>query len=466
MKIHSVLTSIFLTLFSLQSLAGTVEVAQWMPWSSLVQEAKNWPVNFQSTAQNFTLQWQEWKPQALQTEFSVQGGVPAYQITKNGIQMVVGGLTGSLKAGGLSLDQTVVKEIGGNQIQIHIKVSCQPFEIHIPSFDLAATAPFQRQGGIWQPVLSDLKLAIHEGWSVGSIICEGPMGIEDRITALIQDSLKNPDSLATLLKNYISPELQKKWQDSWQQLTMQNYKELKVNSMSDPMDEGFFLKGEITAGKGNWKIALPTEMSVMSKVTGPQLVISSEGFAALAKETISQFSIQKYDLQQIPAFKKLMHSRLAQLFAWSDLLHFGRNTPFWLSTKPDQKVDVQSLGGGRWQVQVQTLGVIEVERKGQLRNYINWGIGLSSVSTTDVKDSQLLLQSGTPKSNLNWSFDPQYVKDFHPGSISQKVLKAATESLFQSRSSTVQLPTVTIKDRTWKLNGWTEDRGLIWMEWK
>jgi hypothetical protein len=83
-----------------------------------------------------------------------------------------------------------------------------------------------------------------------------------------------------------------------------------------------------------------------------------------------------------------------------------------------------------------------------------------------VKDSQLLLQSGTPKSNLSWSFDPQYVKDFHPGGISEKVLKAATESLFQSRSSSVQLPTVTIKDRTWKLNGWTEDHGLVWMEWK
>ncbi|MGZ5279671.1 MAG: hypothetical protein ACXWC9_07005 [Pseudobdellovibrionaceae bacterium] len=466
MKIQSVLLSFFLIVFAVQTQAGTVEVAQWIPWSSLAQEASLWPLNFQTTAQNFTLQWQEWKPQALQSDFAVNGTIQNLQIGKSGIQGVGTGLSAVFKVGQLALDQTVVKEIGGNKIEIRIKASCQPFEIKVPSFDLAIQAPFQKIGNAWQPVLGDLKLAVHDGWSVSPLVCEGPMGIEDRLTAIIQDSLKNPEALSSLLKNYLSPELQKKWQQAWTQITTEKYQELKISSMGEPLDEGFFLKGEFTSGLGDWQIPLPSQLRVLSKATKPQLVLSSEGFAAMARESICQYSIQKFNLQQVEAFAKLMRSRFVQFFVWSDLLHFSRSTPFYLSTLPDQKVDLQSLSGGRWQVQMQTSGIIEVSRKGQMRNYINWGVGLASVSTTEVKDSRLILQSGNPKTNLSWKFDPQYVKDFHPSGISEKVLKKATEALFKSRSAEIQLPTLQTKDRLWKLNDWVEDQGLIWMEWR
>ncbi len=466
MKFQSVFFSLFLIIFGLQTHAGTIEVAQWLPWSSLAQEASLWPLNFQTQAQNFTLQWQEWKPQALQTDFNVSGQIHTLQINKDGVQAVATGLSAVFKVGQLSLDQTVIKEIGGNHIEIRIKASCQPFEIRVPSFDASIRAPFQKDGVVVVPVLADLNLSVHEGWNVSNLVCEGPLGIEDRLTAIIQDSLKNPDALASLLKNYLAPELQKKWQQSWTQITNEKYQDLKITSMSDPLDDGLFLKGEISAGSGDWKIPLPTQLRVRSQAATPQLVLSSEGFAAIARETIGQYSIQKYDLQQIDAFSKLMHSRFSQFFVWSDLLHFARNTPFYLSTLPDQKIDIQSLGAGRWQVQLQTRGIIEVTRNGKMRNYINWGVGLSSVSTSTVKDSRLILQSGDPATNLSWSFDPQYVSDFHPGGISEKVLKKATESLFKGQTAEIQLPTLQTKDRLWKLNGWTEDQGLIWMEWK
>lgn len=454
-----------MTLFSLQIQAGTIEVGQWIPWSSLKQEALKWPLSFQTQGQDITLQWQEWKPQALHTDFSVTGQIQNLQITKEGIQAQASNLSATLKVGGLSLDQTVVQTIGGNQITIRIKASCQPFQVVIPSFDLNVQAPYQKALNAWQPVLSQLQLVIHDGWSLSQLSCEGPMGLEDRLTTMIQDSLKNPAALASLLQNYLSPRLQAQWQDSWLKLTSETYQSLQIKSMGEPLEEGFFLKGEISAGNGDFRIALPSDMTVLSKATTPQLVISSEGFATLAREQLGKVSIQNYDLQQVPAFAKLMKSRFMQFFVWSDLLHFGRSTPFWLSTKPDSKVDLKDLGGGKWQVQIQTLGMIEVNRKGKRWTYINWGVGLSANATTEVKDSRLLLQSGTPKSNLNWSFDPEYVKAFDPSGISSKVLKAATEALFTSRSTEVALPTLQTKDKIWKLNGWTEDRGLVWMEW-
>ncbi len=466
MKKKSVFTSLFLILFSLQLHAGTIEVGQWIPWSSVVQEAKAWPLGFQTAAQNFMLQWQEWKPQALQTDFVVAGQLGSLAITKEGIQASATGMSASLKVGRLALDQTVVKEIGGNRIEIHIKASCQPFEIKVPTFDLAIWAPFQKTAVGWGPALTDLKLGVHDGWSVSDLTCEGPMGIEDRVTAIIQDSLKNSEALSSLLKNYLAPELQKRWQAAWLQITSEKYKDLQITSTSEPMDEGFFLRGIMAVGNGDWKVALPAQLSVLSNVKSPQLVISNEGFAALAKENLGKFSIQKYDLQQVPAFNKLMHSRLSQLFVWSDLLHFGRNTPFYLSTKPDQNVQVQAMGGGQWQVQMQTRGVIEVSRKGKNWSYINWGVGLSSVASTEVKDSKLILQSGQPQTNLSWAFDPAYLAAFKPNGISAKVLKKAAEAVFTSRSTEVELPSLTINNKLWKLNGWVEDRGLIWMEWR
>ena len=95
MKIQSVLTAVFLIFFSLQMQAGTVEVVQWIPWATVVQEAKSWPMNFQSQSQNFPLQFQEWKPQALQTEFVVIGGNQNLQISKDGIHAMASGMGGS-----------------------------------------------------------------------------------------------------------------------------------------------------------------------------------------------------------------------------------------------------------------------------------------------------------------------------------------------------------------------------------
>jgi hypothetical protein len=466
MSFKSVILAVFLIHFAKPSFAGNIEVAQWIPWSSLASETQNWPLSLEAQSQNYVLQFQDLKPLAQAVDFSIKGSFQNLQFSKSGIQASAQGVSANVKVGRLSLDQTIVANIGGNQLQLRIKVSCQPFEISIPNFDVSAHAVHRRQGEQWSPALNGLSLNVHEGWSLSPVVCEGPTGIEERITGLIVSALKNPDSVTGILTNYLAVELQNRWVQAWQQMTLEGYKDLKVSSMSDPMDEGFFLKGEISAGTGDWHVPLPSQLSARSQVTTPQLVISSEGFAALARENLSQYSIQNYDLQQVSSFHRLAHSRFLQFFVWSDLWHFSKSTPFLLSTLPDQKIDIQSLGGGKWQVQLQTRGVIRAERSGQVRNYIDWGLGLSTVVTTSVKDSRLILQSNTPQTRANWNYSPEYVSTFHPRSnLSESVLQKATASLFQSKIFEVPLPVLQTRDHVWKLNNWIEDQGLIWMEW-
>jgi hypothetical protein len=162
-----------------------------------------------------------------------------------------------------------------------------------------------------------------------------------------------------------------------------------------------------------------------------------------------------------------MHNRFLQIFAWPDLLNFSRKTPVWLSTSRDSdSLKLNSMGIGRWQMQLQTSGLLEIPRKGETRKYIHWGLGLASNLLTEVRDSQLILTTQNAQSNFNWRFDADYIQRFQPSTrISSSVLKKAAQSLFENRQLQIQLPVLTWGSRTLKLNGWRENQSLISMDW-
>ncbi len=467
MKYKSVLVALSLMVFSIESQASTVEVAQWLPWKFVEQELQNLPLNFMLQPRDVTLQWQDWHPQFKGASLEIGGTWAQLQVQPTGVVAEAHSLSVLLKVQQLVIDQTIVKEIGGNRIEIQVKATCEPFEIKVPAVDFLLQATYQRENAMWSPHISQLKLKVYDGWSVTPLICNGPQGFEQVLTGLVQDSLKNPESVSILLQNFLTTMIEEKWSHFWNQITTVGYQNLKVLSMDDPGEFGFFIRGEIQSGTDPLRIPLPQGLQASLNTASPQLVLTSEGFATLAKEKALNFSIAKFNLQSLDSFKKLMRSRFLQFFLWPDLMKFSKTAPFWLTSDPSQKVDIQALGQGKWLLQMHTVGVIEAPREKILQPYLHWGLGASYSLSTQVKDSLLKLSVEQAKTKMTWIFDGDYVKQFKPSQrISSSILKKVGDSLFQGRTFEVQLPVFILKDRILKLNNWNEHEGLIWLDWK
>lgn len=467
MKNKSVFLFAGLMLFSAISRAGQVEMAQWIPWSFLSQEVQKFPLNFQASRTEWALAVQGFNPKASELQIQLRGSLTDASFNAQGAELRSQDLSAILNIGSLSIDQTVVKDIGGNQIRIRVQAQCRPISIQISRFSIAAQARFVQSGDLWMPSLSGLQIQIPENsWSLSPVQCEGLQGLDSQILSQIQDVLKNPQSFQNLIKSWISPRINELWSRSWESLSQKNWQNLKVDSLGEPTDQGFFILGHMeVSGSGN--IRLPSQLTSSASLK-PQLILTSEGFEALAQESLSSFRIEKMDLQTVSSFSKLMHNRFLQIFVWPDLLNFSRKTPVWLSTEKNGKsLKLISRGMGQWQMQLQTRGLLEIPRKGESRKYIHWGLGLASNLITEVRDSQLTLTTQNAQSSFNWKFDDDYLQRFNPNTrISSTVLKQAAQGLFEDRKLQIQLPVLTWGTRTLKLNNWRESDSLILMDWE
>jgi len=468
MKLRSVFLAAFLMFFSAKTFAGQVEIAQWIPWSFISEELKKIPFSFHSIHESWTMQFGEWTPKTSGAELTMISGPSEIQINETGVQASAQNISAKIAINGLNIDQVIVREINGNQIRIRVQAQCQPFQIQIQSFSVVAQAAFVKQGNAWSPQLSSVQLQIPSpSWTVSPIACQGPQGLDQSIMKLIQDSLSNPASLQEVLKNWLAPQINQLWKANWDSLLAENWQSLKIKSMSEPMIKGFFLRGQIETLK-NTQVFLSNQLEMPENTLSPQLLLSTEGFTALAEDNLKNFSVQNFNLQQVPGFQKVMNNRFIQLFVWPDLLHFSRKTPFYLSTVPETtQMSLQSKGSGIWDLTMQTKGFVQVDRKGKSWKYLHWGIGMTAQLQTQVKDSKLQFTTTNSHSNLNWNFDEDYVKAFRPSSrISSSVLQEAGKALFENRTIEKELPVLNLKGRQWKLNGWNQKGSLILMNWK
>ncbi len=256
MNYRSVLLTLCLMIFAAKSEAYNVEVAQWLPWKFVEQELKNVPLSFNLQPRDLTLHWQDWHPLLKGAKLEVHGAWAQLQVQSTGINASAQSVSAYLKVQQLIVDQTIVKEIGGNRIEIKINAICDPFEIKIPVADLSLQALYQRQKEIILPNISDLKIMIHDGWSISPLICSGPQGFDQAVSQLLQDSLKNPDSISSLLQSYLSTTLEEKWLAIWNQMTTVGYQNMTVTSMDDPAELGLFIRVHIQDGADLKKIEL------------------------------------------------------------------------------------------------------------------------------------------------------------------------------------------------------------------
>lgn len=163
------------------SLAGSVNVAQWIPWSFVTQTWGQQSIAMDQRQETLQLSWQELRPVARGIDFRLDGALSKTRFTAQGLTAEAQNVAAQLRIQQLSINQIVKLNLNGNVISIRLEAQCTPLQVTIPNFALQVAATFVQEEASWRPALSDLALAIPAtGWSISPFSCTGLGGIGGR----------------------------------------------------------------------------------------------------------------------------------------------------------------------------------------------------------------------------------------------------------------------------------------------
>jgi hypothetical protein len=446
-------------------IAGSVQVAQWIPWSILENqisaEAKN--MNFSGVQNNLSVNFQGLQPIAQSANWSISGNLDSLTLNRTGMSGSARNLSAELNLEGLAIDQVVVMSSGGNVIRIHIKASCTPIKIKVSHFSLIIDSAFASK---LEPVVTSLDIAFHaEDTSLSPFTCSGLQGVDEQIASQIRGALSDPAGLKPYLISWLNQKIPSLWEKELISLDSALGENLELQEII-PQEHGVLFYAIMPLKRSQVVLLSAVDENSLSH-SAPQLILSQEGFNALLSEKFSSLLPDGYDLQKVSAFASLMQSRVKQYVAWPDLRRFPTNSPFPISVNKDQYKLVTSFQNSSWSAQLNANGVLKASVQDSLIDYLNWGISLNSPFTVSVVDSVLTMKTGTPTFDLAYSFGALYQLLFNPNTrISVSIFKSSLSSFFTNKTLSTPLPVLRLGGKDWKLQDWNQNHDLITMDWK
>ncbi len=458
---------ISLLLLSSPTWAGSLKVAQWLPWEFVSQAWNERVLNFSHQEDELTISWQELRPVVKGVDVQLQGTLGQTQFQSEGLKTSAQNLSATIKIAELSVNQIVKIELNGNIISVRLEAHCSPIHITIPRFSVEAAAQFLREQNYWRPQLSGLNLQIPlAGWTLSSVSCTGAGGVGTVITQRITQALQDPQTLSPLLQEWLAPQIQVAWNNLWQQLLDSTSDHLTVLSMERPSDKGVLLFAELPLNTQR-EVNLPLVAESLLSSTHPQLVFSQESLEALMEDRLLSMIPAQYNLQQVEGFRTLMGSRVVQSFVWPDLRRFPSQTPFFVIPRlQDSALALRPTTTGAWQAEMKVEGSLQTFINHAPIDYMSWGLNLKTILSLDVQESVLTLKSGKPTTKMVTHFSGLYVLIYKPNQkLSSSILQDAVQGFFKPTTVTENLPTLKWEERSWKLGNWKQQQNLITMDW-
>jgi hypothetical protein len=460
-------TILLFSLFSQKTYSGSIQVAQWLPWSFVSQEFTSTPIDVHVTQAENLLSWQEITPKIVGLEFQLKGNFTGMVMNHSGIKASSENLNAVIKIDSIVFDQIIHREFGGNTIDVRVKSVCSGISLIIPNFKASFSSSFVPSASGYAPKLSGADIDFSQSaWKMPTINCQGVDGLGDEISSQIAASLNDPASLKTLLLPWLSAKVEDYWLASWDKLLLATGDALHILSIEAPSDKGLIILAELPI-KADKTIPLIVDQSILSNNI-PQFILNQNGMKALMEDKFFDLAPKKYDLRQVDAFKQLLGSRVKQYVAWPDLNRFNTSTPFLLTLDPNQSKLLLSSTKvkNEWQAHLNGNGVLQVAIGGSPIDYINFGIVTDTTLKFKVEKSLLTLSTGTVSLNMAWNFALLYNMIFNPNKrIAVDILKSSVASAFSNQTVNMNLPVLKWQEREWKLGNWKETNDFITMDW-
>ena len=454
-------------LFSLSSFAnaGSIRIAQWMPWNFVVKSQVPKDIQFSYFRENMVLDLGELKP-ALTFQLSLAGQMKDIQFQAGGLS-ARHVLSARINVQRFSIDQILRREVAGNVFNIRIQGECSPFSIEVPGFHSLAQLSFVPLNQSYSPDLDFLHLQTPQ-WKVETIQCTGIGNLGEEIARQVASALNDPGQFEDMLTVFAGSEIKSTFSTFWTSLLNSSGQELIISGLTRPSAKGFFVLASLPVSQGV-EVSLPDFDEQSFPSDSPQLLMSQKGFETLLEERINKMVPRDYNLQQIQGFRDLMSSRFKQYLVWPDLQRFPKNQAFYFSTDPtNSQLILKKDSSGTYTAWLNTNGVLRTIMGGSPIDYILFGLGLKTQLGVSVKEGELSLSTSSEADlNLAWNYGLLYQMLYQPQNrIAVDILKNSIAGFFKNQTVKEPLPAIKVGDRTYKLGNWKQTNDLITMDWQ
>lgn len=374
-----------------------------------------------------------------------------------------------IKVGRFEIHDTIVREVGGAQIVIHLDGACSNMALKIPNAGWKAKGTL-----VWGWNGSDLQVQWRDfqfsaanlsGAQVDLGQCEGPQGLQQALRETLESVSKDQnwmrDAIKEGLLSYVSDALDGLQEELLKSRTTEVRRGLVLSW--EPSDIGGLANGLIRVS-GSVFLRKPTAVKVSDSIERSQpeaqLELTQESGFILPKSTVPKIFDFLYRIgelryrvtsNKIQSFKDLMENRFVQFFVWPDLMNFASDTQFYFDLNSER---VPTFSNGRmtyagvaYNVSVPLVINQWAPAATRYVPYLDLRAPLTGVMTMNVVNDKLQMAVQPSSMSVSAAFRPEYssVRPTNPW-LATPLFGSALEDYLKNNSLSFGLP-------TWTVNG-------------
>ncbi len=459
------------------------EVALYIPWpvfsDSVLTVLKNYTVNDQEALPDQTITVNELNWQASGITSTVTSGFVASEPNGNSYPVQSRNLAIGVTVQKLSIDQIVLKTIGSATVKVHIQAVCNPIQLVQTAAQARALISYTFSETSLSTDVSQFNLAWPaNSWKVGSIVCQGPSGLDQELKNSLVQQLQTADAFKAYIQQKLSEKIQTEVDAVLTSLKSPTSIPLPKNPLPLRLNFSRFVaskSGLLIFGRLDWSedgnavsirslnlTDVPTELQGTAV---PQLITLNHSWEdILESELVAYNQDTAFDLNSQPSFQELLESRVKQFFVWPDLHNYNGQSKFFFQLHTPSVQNISWQGDGSAQATVVTSGWIQSQRAlpnhsgGALQtwNYVLLnGTGQAKIQPA-ITHGLLTITAVASGTALKAKYGDEYVKTYSPNTyLAPKLLDTLKSALEKPYIQSVPLPAFSMGPLgSAKLNGW------------
>jgi hypothetical protein len=358
----------------------------------------------------------------------------------------------------ISVDQTVVSQIGGATVNVHFQASCGPIHLHQLQANALAQFALDWRTGVPAASLAALTLSWpSNSWTVDDFTCTGPSGLPDQLHSKIVDYVRDPQDFKPQIEAALSENVSKVLNQqlgilSQTILVKTNQTSITINAgQLLPTDTGVLIDLSVNAldphhllppnpvPQPNLMASLPADRPAF--IGGMDMIEDM-----LDRELAAQPEYTKVNLQTIKAFHDIIHNRFIQLFVWLDLWNYPMNYPFFLRAQTPRGLKFSAVtsgpGKGLLQTKFDTRAVVQSYRDKVWWSYLQVSGDASADVKVNVVKGQFTYSTTISSTNISITYGAAYKKRYSPGSFPASDIVASVKGQQSALSGSMTWPQV------------------------
>ena len=359
----------------------------------------------------------------------------------------------------VAIDQIIEQVVDGAIVRVHIQAECGPLTISNTVARATGILLYQFGPDRISTQLNQFDLQWPtQSWTVSNVICKGPAGFSETLQTELMSRLKSSDEIKPWISHIVADKIQVGVDQLIQRIKVPTAVPLPQQTRPITMTfSGFEARSEGLVTRANlvwnanstirtrpfvvpqWPTGVPTHQ--------PTLLLPQEGLSDyMTASVLAAPEIKKIDLQKVESFHNLMHSRIQQLFAWPDLFHYAKASPFSLQLKRPSSFSLKWNANGTARAHLDVQAWVLSFREGKTWNYLNLRSNATGVLSPTVTDGKFQLRAQLDEANVKPAYSVSYTEAFEPKTfLSTRILSDLVKNLRGVYSYSAALPDLTLE---------------------